>query len=376
MPAKNRYTTHVVRDIQWIVLAFLVAGVGVGACAEVDDLVHAGPVEDAAVVSYDSDPGIPYPCIDPGFESPRFRQADVLILLDRSGSMDTADGAGTRYQTVSTLLSNLVTDYAAHVRFGYQEMPDRQGCGTTPLAAGCCASPPLVGIADGNVQQMTAAIASALPMDGDTPTAASLQAALVYFATLADGIDNRYVLLVTDGAPNCTGAGLLSSGADVTSAACADALFQVNALVALGVRVMVVGVGQGLMDGTSGDIACLDALAHAGGAASSPGSPGFFFAGDNLQLNMAIEQVFGGSPRPSCFVIFRRPILDTTNLGVYFDGKAIPQGLRDGWQIDSLKNPQGVIINGKYCDQIQQFQVTDVDVGYWCPRCLEGQGCE
>jgi len=348
-----------------MLLALLVAG-GL-ACAEVDDL-HPGV--DAAAADSGS-----FPCRTTGADPLSLGQADVLILLDRSGSMDTADGAGTRYEALATMLTYLVDTYGAHVRFGYQEMPGRQGC-SSQLAGTCCASPPLVGIADGNTQAVTAAIASALPMDGNTPTAAALQAAMDYYATLGDGIYNRYVLLATDGAPNCTLAGSLSNEAasDATSAACADALVQVNAMVALGVRVIVLGVGQGLTDVASADGACLDALAHAGGAAASPGSPGFFTDSDPQELRMFIEQIFGGTTRPSCSIRFDYPISDTSNLAVYVDGKSIPRGQPDGWQFDSPTSPKAVIIKGKYCQQVQKFQVTDVEVDYFCTPCVE-EGC-
>jgi hypothetical protein len=343
---------------------------GGGACAEVDAFVGGGPIEDAAAGGYDSGPESLLSCVDPGKPPPDFRKADVLILLDRSGSMDTAYGDGTRHQAVATILSDLVTNYAARVRFGYQEMPGRQGCGTE-LAGGCCASPPLVAIADGNTRDVTAAIASAQPMDGNTPTAASLQAALSYFETLADGIDNRFVLLATDGAPNCTLAGALSSGvaSDATTPACAEALSAVSALVASGVRVIVLAVGPDLVDDTSGSSACLDPLAHVGGAAVSPGNPGFYPASDPQQLQLVIEQLFGGTSRPSCSVELSRKVKVGSILEVWLDGRQIP---RDGWQLDSSRSPPTAIITGRYCDQIRRFQVTKVEVRYDCIPYVEG----
>src|ERR1017187_104389 len=361
--------------MRWTLVAFLMAGGG--ACAGVDDLVGAPPVADAAVAPVDSDPASAFQCIAKGTDPPTFQPADVLILLDRSGSMGMAYGAGTRYQAVATALSDVVAAYSSHVRLGFQEMPGRQGCGDV-LSGACCASPPLVDIADGNPQAMTAAIASALPMDGSTPTAASLRLALDYYQTLADGIDNRYVLLATDGAPNCTLVDPLSSGdaLDAASAACVDALAEVNAMVALGVRVIVLGVGTGLADDPSGDATCLDALAHAGGVAASPGYPGFFTLSDSQQLHMVIEELFGGIVRPPCSVRLPNKVALPLNMAVYFDGKQIPRSQVDGWQLDSLTHPQAVIITGTYCDQIQDFQVAQVEVGYDCTPCVEGQECD
>ncbi len=379
MNMKTRYAPTVVRDMRWTLLVLLMAGGG--ACAGVDDFVgespDAGTDADAVSNGVDSDPARAlFPCVASGPAPLQFQPADVLVLLDRSDSMGTAYGAGTRYQAASALLSDVVEAYSEHVRFGYQEMPGRQGCGDL-LAGVCCASPPLVGIADGNLQAVTTAIASALPLDGSTPTAASLRLARDHYATLADGIDNRYVLLATDGAPNCTLAGTLSSedGSNAASAACAEALAEVNAMVAVGVRVIVLGAGPGGSDDASADNACLDALAHAGGVAASPGYPGFFTLDDPEQLHLVVERLFGGTTRPPCSVRFSDKLDDPSNIGVYLDGKPIPRGQVDGWQLDSATNPQAVIITGAYCDQIQEFQVAQVEVGYYCTPCLEGQTC-
>jgi len=369
---KTRYTCGVARDLRRIFLACLAAG-GL-ACAEVDDPVGGGERKDATVVPYDGGQPDPLGCKDRTVVDLDPRQADVLILFDRSGSMDTALGSGTRYEAVAALLTDLVQTYSAYVRFGYQELPGRQGC-ESQLVGGCCASPPLVGVTADSAAAVAAAIASAQPMDGNTPTAASLQAALDYYKTLADGIDNRFVLLATDGAPNCTLSGAVSNG-DASGVACTDALTVVNGMVALGVRVIVLGVGPGVTDNPSEGGACLDALAHAGGAAASPGSPGFFAASDPQHLQMAIEQIFGGVTRPSCSVHFIDKVDDTSTIEVFLDGQRIPQSSSNGWQADSPAHPRGVIITGAYCDQIQSYQVTTIEAHFHCTPCLEGQACE
>ena len=101
------------------------------------------------------------------------------------------------------------------------------------------------------------------------------------------------------------------------NAACADALAEVNAMVALGVRVIVLGVGTGLADDPSGDDTCLDALAHAGGVAASPGYPGFFTLSDSQQLHMVIEELFGGIVRPPCSVRLSNKVAIPLNMAVY-----------------------------------------------------------
>jgi hypothetical protein len=367
---KTRYTCGVARDLRRIFLACLVMG-GM-ACAEVDDVPGGEERRDAAaVVPYDGGPDNALGC-GKTLEEFTPHPADVLLLLDRSGSMETASGSGTRYEEVAGLLSDLVRNYAPFVRFGYQEMPGRQGC-QAQLGGACCASPPLVSVADDSAQAVVDAIAAAAPVDGSTPTAASLQAALAYYDTLADGVDNRLVLLVTDGAPNCTVAGTLAS-ADVSGAsgaACTDALLQVNALVALGVRVMVVQVGEGSSDDTS-DVACLDALAQAGGAAASPGSPGFFVASDVQAIQLAIGRMVAGAAVPTCLLRLDYPVDDQKPFVVFFDGQQIPAS---AWMLDSSQTPPTLHITGTYCQKLQEFQASIVEARYGCMTCVAGEVC-
>ena len=350
--------------------SILVALAVASSCAGVDDVVV-----DAAVATDAQDAAKPDtadvrppgcwddPPLDQDFDP---RRADVLIVLDRSGSMETAFGSGTRYQAISAALSSVVQTYASHVRFGFQEMPGRQGCASTSLA-GCCVSPPLLPVADGNAEAIVGALAAAGPLDGNTPTAGALRAARDYYQGLDDGVDNRYVLLATDGVPNCDIVGALapSVASNDSSGACADAVAEVDALVGLGIRVIVLAMGQGLADDISGSTACLDALAHAGGAAASPGSPGFYATSDPADLAFAIEQIFGGVTRPSCRIqLTQMPdhysVLDED---VFLDGQEIDHS---NWVWDASQKPPTVVILGSDCERIQHFQVSRITVKFVC----------
>jgi Mg-chelatase subunit ChlD len=357
-----------------LVLLVLVAASGLG-CADVDDATDAGVRGDGGGDSSDSRPANPYGCQVGESVQLAPQPPDVLILLDRSESMAMAFGSSTRYQAVAALLAELVGSYARRVRFGYQELPGQQGCAGPGMAA-CCVSPPTVGVSLAAEAAVASALASAWPVAGGTPTAAALQVARAYYDGLADGIDHRYVLLATDGTPNCTLAGTLAEGQTPDAPACADALAQVSALYAAGVRVIVLGVGLDLAGAAGEGAACLDSLAHAGGAAASPGSPGYYVAGDPEQLRRAIEQIFGGVARPSCVLYFSPPVLDPAGMAVFLDGQRIPQSSVNGWEPDDSEHPRWVRINGEYCDQIQSFEVTNVVARFKCPpTCVDITGC-
>jgi len=332
-------------------------------CAGIDTSPDSGIRTDSSAIVLDDARKSPgqVPCQVPGPMYLVPRPADVLVLLDRSGSMATAFGSGSRYQAVAALLSDLALAYQKHVRFGYLEMPGRSGCDFQ--MPGCCASPPVVELALDNAQAMTSAIAQAAPVGGNTPTAAALAAAQSYFDTLDDGVRNRYVLMATDGVPSCTLSGAFSSGNSSTSPGCADALAEVGALGDSGVKVIVLSVG---LDSAAnpGETSCLDALAQAGGAAIPQASPGYYSAEDPDQLQRAIERIFGEVSRPSCLLEMPRINMDSV-VGVYLDGYEIPNDTENGWTWDNSSSSLGIRITGAYCDQIQQFQVSSFEVRYY-----------
>ena len=146
------------------------------------------------------------------------------------------------------------------------------------------------------------------------------------------------------------------------------------ALVAAGVRVIVLGVGTD--SGTDGaDAACLDELAHAGGAAASPGSPGYYAASDGQSLNLAIEQVFGGLTRPSCNFLLGNNITNRSLAVLYLDGQPIPRTSLNGWRL-AEEGPPLVRVTGTYCEAIQTFQVRTITAEYACRPCVDLLECQ
>ena len=207
------------------------------------------------------------------------RRVEVLILLDRSGSMGLTYGGGTRFQAASDALVSLVSDYAGTVQFGFASFPAENGCAVS-VSDGCCVSPPIVPVVGGGTVEVAMALRSATPLGGNTPTALALEFARQHFAGFVDGVSERFVLLVTDGDPSCSLGGLFAANSAMDggglASACQDALESVGYLVAAGIKVPIVTVGLGPASGVVGDAACLDILSHAGNAAASPGTPGYF----------------------------------------------------------------------------------------------------
>jgi len=356
----------------WSIALAVLAVVGAG-CAGIDDTVDGSPTTkaDAAGImldvrwSNDKDR-----CRESGSMAITSRPTDVLVLLDRSSSMDTAFGSGSRYQAVAGVLSQIVTTYQSHVRFGYMEMPGRVGCDAQSDA--CCASLPAVALGLGNAQAMVSALAEAAPLGGATPTAAALLAARLYYGALDDGVTNRYVLMATDGVPSCTLSGTPWNGTNSTSVPCQDALVQVQGLVSGGVHLLVLALGSDAVS-SPGEVGCLDVLASAGGTALEPGNTSYYSATTPERLDLAIEQIFGVLGQPSCILAIP-PTEDRSSVDVFLDGQEIPFGAKDGWHwLDYSWNIQ---ITGAYCQQIQQFQVNGFEARYGCPvGCIDRGEC-
>jgi hypothetical protein len=308
------------------------------------------------------------------------RQADVLLLFDRSESMMTEFASGTRYSVVADLLGELVEVYQDKLRFGFQPFPDAQACaGHSP---GCCAAGPSVPIALGNASAVRAAIAAAAPPGGSTPTAEAFRNALAHFTGLDDGITDRYVLLSTDGKPSCDINGKLADtdvlDADGTrvAGACHDALEQVNRLVAAGIKVIVLGVGSGLQDDPGGPPGCLEEIARVGRGpmlAMPQDRPWFYSGSAPDKLELALQQIFGGAIQPTCQLMLTKAPVDPTQVAVFLDGHQVPRNRNYGWDYESPDDPSLIRFFGEYCRRIDRFQVGAIEVRYGCPPC---EGCE
>lgn len=119
----------------------------------------------------------------------------ALVVLDRSGSM--GGEPPSPWDACETALVEITAQLDYQIQFGLLLFP---------VLDEVCAAPgpdPEVPIGPSSSAAIAAAMAEAGPYGNGTPTAASLQSAFEYVAALA-GEDDRFVILATDGAPNCS----------------------------------------------------------------------------------------------------------------------------------------------------------------------------
>ena len=148
---------------------------------------------------------------------------NILIVLDRSNSMNddvmnrqcTPDGGGggsrncgpnSKWAQVVPALAEVLSETDADVNWGLKFFPDNSAnaCNVNPNAA--------VPIAPMNGAAVTAAIMGATDAMGgvagynSTPTRNGMNGAVTYMNTLTD-MNPKFILLATDGLPNCPASG-------------------------------------------------------------------------------------------------------------------------------------------------------------------------
>ena len=207
---------------------------------------------------------------------------DILIIQDRSGSMDwNADascrsncGADSRWNQVTAALKEVVSTTDTMVNWGFKFFGSASGCGVT--------APPEVPIGPMNGPAIVAAIDGARTGSA-TPTRLGVNAGAAYMATLTD-TNPKYLLLATDGAPTCnpTLPANMMNTEDAMGAQQA-----VTDAFNLGFKTFVVGIGD-----TMG-AATLDQMAINGGMPQTGAATSFYQVTDTASLVAALQTILG-----------------------------------------------------------------------------------
>lgn len=282
---------------------------------------------------------------------------DMLIVLDRSGSMnpDSNESGTDRWGGSRMALIEVTEAFDDKVRFGLMTFPGVRPSGDddddddeNQCAPGGLDVP--VGFDTGPM------IASTLQMmnaNGRTPTAAALQAALPIISTQLSPdqtVPPRYVLLVTDGDPNCgEGGGRGAGGRD--DSARMQTIQAIEALAAAGVKTYVVGyqtAGSDFVDQ-------LDRMAAAG----ATGDMAHRSVASGADLNMTLSAIAANVI--SCAYRLPTPATDPRNVLVRVGGRGrnLDQAA-DGFRIEPDKRT--ITLLGKACEEVQAGAIFAVEV--------------
>ncbi len=291
--------------------------------------------------------------------------ADVLLVLDRSGSMSysiaedcycdsataTSGAAGggrvcsdttncsERWQSLTSAVDATLASTPG-INWGLKLFSSLSGSGGRGGNSACNVNSGVeVQIGASSAAAIQAQIAAATPAN-NTPTAAAITAATAYLKTVNDP-NNKVILLATDGEPNCA-AGGSSSTTDVQGTV--DAI---TAAKNAGFKVYVIGIGP--------SVGNLDNFASAGGT-------GNYYPATSPQALADALAAIGVNVTSCTFTVTRTSQGgDLNNLAVYLDGKLVPA---TGWTYTASSHT--VDLTGSYCDAIKNGTATTVEVYLGC----------
>jgi hypothetical protein len=283
---------------------------------------------------------------------------DILIVQDKSGSMNQlADGTSCgnmcattgKWAQMTAAIKSVTAMTDTTVNWGLKFFAtSNSGCTVNNGAE--------VPVAPMSAGAIATAINGAAP-GSSTPTRAAMDAAVAYMKTLTD-MNPKYILLATDGLPNCAANG--GNNADDSPAAIAS----VMAAATAGFPTFVVGIGSTMADAT------LTSMANAGGVPQVGGATTFYQVNDTAQLETALGAILGVAS--SCvFNIGTAPNSSTSvnSINVFgSDGTTNTQIAHDatnGYEYSNADHTQ-ITLYGTACDAVTSGAYKSVSVTFIC----------
>lgn len=280
---------------------------------------------------------------------------DLLIVLDRSGSMATPPGFPfgpfdpTKWDVMTDALQDTTQTYENNINFGLAVFPTDDLCGLSPGTA--------VSIAPQNSSSIVGAMNGMGP-NGNTPAHLALQNALSVYQSIPVNSAGQYVLFATDGLPNCGGNPVVADQASET-----ETVQAVTALANAGIKTFVLGFGDFL----GSDPQVLNDAAQAGQVPKVGGPPYFYHATNAAELDAALLAIAGGIIPPSCEYELTSQPPDPDLVTVTLDGTAVPRdpNHNDGW--DYHPDASTITFFGSWCTALESGSVASVNFSFGCP---------
>jgi hypothetical protein len=295
--------------------------------------------------------------------APTFQQlvSAIFIALDRSSSMNKtleSMSSTSKLNVVQNALKNVVNRFGPlnTVHFGYVEFPNTDGCPGTNV---CCVSQGL-GPVNGTTQSVLRAVENCstgnsstgcFTPDGTPMTQALLEATSVYSNLTFPQGASRYVLLITDGEPNCA----VSSS---TSNVCEEAVNAVNQLNLADITTYVVGLGTiPQTDPTVNFDRCLDRIGGQGGADKLL-PPSYYQAVTEASVLSTLTDIVSAM---SCHFRITPGPANPDHMALDVSGSVIskdPNNANGFWSFDSPSTTD-LTVHGPACDTLVSSFITN-----------------
>ncbi len=324
------------------------------------------------------------------------RTVNMLLVIDKSGSMTDPLGDQTKWDAMKSALGTALDNVQTEMNFGLilypysflrpiPELNCAEDCCTVAEGSAAVNVPITAGTL--SVPEIADQLDDTSP-GGGTPTAIALDSALDYFVNGAGAAleGGKYVLLATDGGPNCNED--LSCDADTcttnldgsctsgnccsfsnTRNQCLDAdrvLSKLQALTDAGISTFVVG-----LPGTQQYATYLDEFAEAGGVPASSGDTSYYAVSEDEGVEglLSVFETITTQLVRSCDIPLSQVPSQPDQVNVAIDCDVVAQSSDDGsgWDYDEPTAPTAVILRGPVCDRLQQDGAKRVDVVFGCP---------
>jgi hypothetical protein len=344
------------------------AGGGAGGGASADGPSSGGGAPDFGFKIPDADPNAdmrpanPNPTTGTGetncglqkFELQRV-PPEIMLVLDRSSTMsyEVENSLNTRWVEVSRAVDQVLMSTDRNVLWGLKLFPTVEGC----MVTGTVEAP----VAAMNYMRMSGIIRTTTPNMGEpgTPMPGAIRAAADHLAA-RQGPNPRYLLLATDGLPNCgpNGTYLPNDGRDI-----AGPLQAIRDAAMRGIRTFVIGIAAHDEGPTA--VMAMDMWAAAGGV-PRPGMPRFYPVNNQAELSTALNDI---TVRVGTCVFPLSKLPPSPNdVAVDIDGRRI---MRDpahmnGW--DYAPGGMSIEVFGPMCEQLKMGKAMDVQIIFGCPN--------
>lgn len=325
------------RPISWPMSWPLLLSVALCACGAKTGLLVPEP--DDASVGGPAD--APYACT-PGTFALVHPQAELVVLLDRSGSMsaniDGGDSAPRKWDDLHGALAATLPDFESQIVLGAMAFPHRfDGTGARP----CLIEPALdVEPRPSNARAVLQVLEGTDPW-GATPTNDALEFVGSLLANRVSRTKTESIVLATDGGPNC------NAKLDARTCACTSREIKlpcheasvcldkdrtvetIAKLARMGVSTFVIGLDS---DSLPDERDALQAMAIAGGRPNTkPGAPAYYSVRDPTAVTDAFRTVQKSVVQ--CRLSLPSRPDDPSALVVQIDGTVVPRDPkhREGW---------------------------------------------
>ncbi|MEM9461678.1 MAG: vWA domain-containing protein [Myxococcota bacterium] len=270
----------------------------------------------------------------------------IVLLVDRSGSMNDDFGGISRWQAVADALfdpaGGVVAQLESTIRFGMALYTSDNG-----MFGGACPMLDEVAPSLDNLAAMDAAFTQPLA-EGDTPTGEALAAVATSLAAEPDTA--RAIVLATDGEPDTCAVPDPQNGQPESVTAVVDAYAE-------GIKTFVISVGGEVSAGHLQELANVGV----GKAANDPDPAPYFEALDTAQLIAAFDQIVGG------FVSCEFAIDGIVDLEAACQGTVLLDGVELECESDwHVPEESTLELLGAACDTLQDGGEHDVLASFPC----------